>query len=118
MIKRVVVLILIVCLLCLSAVAQASTAPGTLVTITATASADGCKSTRTYTRLIVINPLFAGRTVYACGNWARMMPGIRVRWMQCVGKSYIPCEGITTNNGQILTEHGGLIKATRTAGRT
>jgi len=109
--------VLIACLLSLSAVAQASTPPGTLVTWTASVSVGGVKAASTWERQIYVNPLFEGRVFYCCGDWKSMMPGIKIRWSQCVGKSYVTCEGITTNNGQILTQNGGLIKLTRTNGR-
>ncbi len=109
-------LILLACLLCSPALGD--TAPGTIITLTAWQQIpDGDKVGRTWERIIVINPLFAGRTFYITGDWSKAPPGVRVRWMQCVGKSYIAQEGWTTNNGQILTRNGGLIKMARVNGR-
>ncbi len=115
--KRAIVLLII--LLVSPIRSHSATAPGELITWTATAYwSDGTKADSTWTRQIVVNPLFAERVFYITGDWKNAPPGVHIRWMQLAGKDfYVPCEGWTTNNGQILTRHGGLIKMSRTAGR-
>jgi hypothetical protein len=115
--KRIFVLTLIAWLLCLSALAGADTPPGEVITLTATVSADGARQSSTWHRLIVLNPLFKDRVFYVCKSWRDAMPGLRIRWNQCVGLGYITCEGVTTNTGKILTEAGGLIELDRVNGR-
>ncbi len=100
---RSVVLALLACLLC--SPAQASTAPGTLIELRAE-----CGGNVAVEWVVVRNSAYDGHTFFYDMQrpWREIFAGCRVRWMQCVGKSYIPLEGWTLRDGRVLTEHGTI----------
>ncbi len=82
--------------------------PGDVLTVEVSATWSGGDS-RSECRIVVLNPAFADRVFHVCGPQAAVSAGIRHRWHQCVGASYVPVEGVVTSDGRIFV-NGGVIE--------